>query len=125
MYVQLYSRIFLKQIINCEAYVSFQLKVHTMDLIGILEHLFDKLKVDPTKHKVQKNFIRITLHLWVTARHQCFLLWAIFKLSLRLGRRSLELHSGTVLGRLLSFVNLETRRKLGRVSFCKELWDCY
>ena len=38
---------------NCEAYVSFQLKVHTMDLIGILEHLFDKLKVDPTKHKVQ------------------------------------------------------------------------
>ena len=125
MYVQLYSRIFLKQIINCEAYVSFQLKVHTMDLIGILEHLFDKLKVDPTKHKVQKNCIRITLHLWVTARHQCFLLWAIFNLSLRLGRRSLELHSGTVLGRLLSFVNLETRRKLGRVSFCKELWDCY
>ena len=95
-----------------------------MDLIGILEHLFDKLKVDPTKHKVQKNCIRIILHLWVTARHQCFLLWAIFKLSLRLGRRSLELHSGTVLGRLLSFVNLETRRKL-RVSFCKELWDCY
>lgn len=125
MYVQLYSRIFLKQIINCEVYVSFQLKVHTMDLIGILEHLFDKLKVDPTKHKVQKNCIRITLHLWVTARHQCFLLWAIFKLSLRLGRRSLELHSGTVLWRLLSFVNLETRRKLGRVSFCKELWDCY
>ena len=96
-----------------------------MDLIGILEHLFDKLKVDPTKHKVQKNCIRITLHLWVTARHQCFLLWAIFKLSLRLGQRSLELHSGTVLGRLLSFVNLETRRKLGRVSVCKELWDCY
>ena len=125
MYVQLYSSIFLKQIINCEVYVSFQLKVHTMDLIGILEHLFDKLKVDPTKHKVQKNCIRITLHLWVTARHQCFLLWAIFKLSLRLGRRSLELHSETVLGRLLSFVNLETRRKLGRVSFCKELWDCY
>ena len=125
MYVQLYSSIFLKQIINCEVYVSFQLKVHTMDLIGILEHLFDKLKVDPTKHKVQKNCIRITLHLWVTARHQCFLLWAIFKLSLRLGRRSLELHSGTVLGRLLSFVNLETRRKLGRVNFCKELWDCY
>lgn len=125
MYVQLYSSIFLKQIINCEVYVSFQLKVHTMDLIGILEHLFDKLKVDPTKHKVQKNCIRITLHLWVTARHQCFLLWAIFKLSLRLGRRSLELHSGTVLGRLLSFVNLETRRKLGRVRFCKELWDCY
>ncbi|XP_073229205.1 uncharacterized protein [Porites lutea] len=29
-----------------------KLKVHTMDLIGILEHLFDKLKVDPTKHKV-------------------------------------------------------------------------
>ena len=125
MYVQLYSSIFLKQIINCEVYVSFQLKVHTMDLIGILEHLFDKLKVDPTKHKVQKNCIRITLHLWVTARHQCFLLWAIFKLSLRLARRSLELHSGTVLGRLLSFVNLETRRKLGLVSFCKELWDCY
>ena len=26
-----------------------------MDLIGILEHLFDKLKVDPTKHKVPKK----------------------------------------------------------------------
>ena len=26
-----------------------------MDLIGILEHLFDKLKVDPTKHKVQNS----------------------------------------------------------------------
>ena len=45
-----------------------------MDLIGILEHLFDKLKVDPTKHKVQKNCIRITLHLWVTARHHAVLL---------------------------------------------------
>ena len=90
---------------NCEAYVSFQLKVHTMDLIGILEHLFDKLKVDPTKHKVQKNCIRITLHFWVTVRHWCLFLWAIFKLSLRLGRGSLELHSGTVLGTLLSFAN--------------------
>ena len=53
MEVQLYSKIFLKQMANCEAHVSFQLKVHTMDLIGILEHLFDKLKVDPAKHKVQ------------------------------------------------------------------------
>ena len=30
----------------------FQLKFDTLDLIGIFEHVFDNLKVDPSNHKV-------------------------------------------------------------------------
>ena len=29
-----------------------QLKFEILDLIGIFEHVFDKLKVNPSKHKV-------------------------------------------------------------------------
>ena len=32
--------------------VVFQLKFDTVDLIGILEHVFKQLQVDPSKHKV-------------------------------------------------------------------------
>ena len=37
---------------NIPVILLLQLKFETLDLIGIFEHVFDKLKVNPSKHKV-------------------------------------------------------------------------
>ena len=46
------NQVFVSLLVNVSAFLCLQLRIEIQDLIGIFEHVFDKLRVEPSKHKV-------------------------------------------------------------------------
>lgn len=46
------NQVFVSLLVNVSAFLRLQLRIEIQDLIGIFEHVFDKLRVEPSKHKV-------------------------------------------------------------------------